>query len=54
MMPLNEIIEKLSDRNLAEVSRRLLITRSYLSAIVNQKRTPSKEFQQRLSDYLQE
>lgn len=47
----DEIKKALTDRNLAEVGRRLLITRSYLQAIRSGKVPLSKEMHQRLQHY---
>ena len=48
-----QIIEALGDRNLAEVGRRIGVTRSYLQAIRSGKVTKlSDDFRQKLSDYL--
>lgn len=52
MLSLTEIQHKLSDRNLSEVARRLSVTRSWLAAIAKGA-TPSEEFKQKLSDYLE-
>lgn len=52
MLSIEQIREKLKDRNLAEVSRRLGITRVYLSAIKNGRVTPSYKTVEKLSDYL--
>jgi transcriptional regulator with XRE-family HTH domain len=51
-MTLEEIRAALSDRNLAEIGRRLKVTRAYLSAVRKGKAIPSREMQARLSDYL--
>lgn len=53
MLSIEEIREKLGDRNLSEMSRRLNITRVYLSAIRNGRVTPSYHMVERLSNYLQ-
>lgn len=52
-MNIEEIKAALSDRNLAEVGRRLDVTRSYLSAIVTGKVTKlSDDMAAKLSGYL--
>lgn len=55
MLDLDQIREKLQDRNLSEVGRRLSITRSYLSYICKDgsKANPSYEMVKRISDYLE-
>lgn len=53
MLEIEEIKIKLSDRNLAEVARRIGVTRSYLSAICKGKK-PGYETIKKLSDYLDE
>lgn len=53
MLSIEQIREKLKDRNLAEVSRRLGVTRVYLSAIRNGHVTPSYKMVAALSDYLE-
>lgn len=53
MLSTEQIAEKLSDRNLSEVARRLKITRPYLSAIVNGHKKPSYELLKKISDYLE-
>jgi|AntRauMFilla1563_2_1112583.scaffolds.fasta_scaffold08492_2 plasmid maintenance system antidote protein VapI len=50
-MLIEEIIEKLQDRNLAEVGRRMNITRAYLSQICLGRKC-SEEMRQRLEEYL--
>lgn len=52
-MSLEQIRKALDDRNLAEVGRRLNITRSYLQAIRSGKMTPSKDTQDKLREYLE-
>lgn len=52
-MEIEKIRKMLSDRNLAEVARRMHVTRSYLSAIACGKKTPSKNMTARLLDYLE-
>lgn len=54
MLSIEQIREKLTDRNLAEVSRRIGITRAYLGMIANGSRIPSYATLKKLSDYLQE
>ena len=51
MLTIEEIRVKLSDRNLAEVARRIGVTRAYLSAICNGK-SAGYETIKKLSDYL--
>lgn len=53
MLTIEQIKERLSDRNLAEVARRLGVTRAYLSAITNDRVKPSYVMLTRLSDYLE-
>lgn len=53
MLSIEEISQRMSDRNLSEVSRRLNITRPYLSAIVNGKAKPSYDMLKKISDYLE-
>lgn len=53
-MSIEEIRERLSDRNLAEVARRLHITRTYLADIANGKRTPSGNMLARIAEYLKQ
>ena len=53
MLTIEEIIKKLSDRNLSEVARRLHITRTYLADIANGKRVPSGNMLARISEYLE-
>lgn len=50
-MTIEEIRNALSDRNLAEVARRLNVTRAYLSQICKGKPC-SEEMRKRLEDYL--
>lgn len=53
MMTLNEIRSELADRNLAEVARRVGMTRQQLWLIVNGINTnPTLRTLERLSDYL--
>ena len=51
-MTIDQIKKGLSDRNLAEVARRLSVTRSYLQAIRSGKVEPSMGMINRLSEYL--
>lgn len=53
MLSIEQIREKLKDRNLTEVSKRINITRVYLSAIRSGKVTPSYKTVALLSDYLE-
>ena len=54
MMTLDQIREKLTDKNLSEVARRIGVTGAYLSAIVRGvKVNPSYEIVKKLSDYLE-
>lgn len=54
MLKIEEIREQLSDRNLAEVARRIEVTRAYLSAIQRGSIvSPSKDMIKKLSDYLE-
>jgi len=52
MLTMDQIRERMSDRNISEVARRIGVTRVWLSYILNGHHVPSKELQQRLSDYL--
>ena len=51
-MTLAEIKKRLSDRNLAEVARRIGCTRSYLQAITSEKQPLSDRMQDKLTKYL--
>lgn len=51
-MNIEEIRTALGDRNLAEVARRLSVTRSYLQAIRSGKVDPSWSMAKKLSEYL--
>lgn len=53
MMTIDQIREKMADRNIAEVARRLGITRVWLSAILNGRGRPSYEMLERISAYLE-
>jgi transcriptional regulator with XRE-family HTH domain len=54
MLTIEDIQEKLRDRNLAEVARAAGVTRSYISAIASGKRVnPSYEMLKKLSEVLQ-
>ena len=53
-MQIEEVRQKLSDRNIAEVARRLHVTRSYLSAIASGKKEPSANMLARIVEYLQQ
>lgn len=53
MLTMQEIKLRLQDRNISEVARRISVTRSYLSAVANGSKVPSRAFQQRLSNYLE-
>lgn len=54
MLTLEQIKERLSDKNLSEVARRIGVTGAYLSAIVRgSKVNPSYEIVKKLSDYLE-
>lgn len=48
----DDIRNALTDRNLAEVARRLSVTRAYLHAIRAAKVPLSESMRQRLTDYL--
>jgi transcriptional regulator with XRE-family HTH domain len=53
MLTLEQIKERLGDKNLSEVARRVGLTGAYLSAIVRGvKVNPSYETVKKLSDYL--
>jgi plasmid maintenance system antidote protein VapI len=49
----SEIKAALTDRNLAEVARRLQVTRSYLQAIRSGRLALSERMRTRLTEYLQ-
>ena len=51
-MTIEEIKRRLSDRNLAEVARRIGVTRAYLSYIVTGSRTPNAEMLAKIEGYL--
>jgi transcriptional regulator with XRE-family HTH domain len=51
-MTLEKIRTALEDRNLAEVGRRLKVTRAYLSAVRKGIAIPSREMHYKLSVYL--
>lgn len=54
MLKLEQIIERLKDRNLSAVARAIGVTPAYLSAICRGVTTnPSYEMVKRLSDYLE-
>ena len=54
MMTIEQVVEKLQDRNLTKVAKSVGITRVYLSAIANGKQlNPSYEIVKKLSDYLE-
>jgi transcriptional regulator with XRE-family HTH domain len=54
MLTIEEIREKLQDRNLTKVAASIGITRVYLSAIANGKQlNPSYDIVKKLSDYLE-
>ena len=53
MLKIEEIRERLSDRNLSEVARRIGITGAYLAAIASGGRTPSYAVLEKISDYLE-
>lgn len=52
MLDIREIRERLLDRNLTAVSKKMHLSRPYLSDIRSGKREPSKLLQKRLSEYL--
>lgn len=54
MLSIDEIRERMSDRNVAEVARRLKVTRVWLSAILKEDspHKPSYNMLERLSEYL--
>lgn len=55
MLTIEEIKEKLKDRNLTEVAKNIGVTGAYLSAIRNgTKLNPSYEVVKKLSDYLEQ
>jgi transcriptional regulator with XRE-family HTH domain len=54
MLNLEQIKEKLSDKNLSEVGRRIGVTRAYLSAICRgYASNPSYQMLKKISDYLE-
>lgn len=54
MLTIEEIREKLRDKNHADIARDLKVTRSYVNAIANGVRvSPSYEMLKRLSDLLE-
>lgn len=53
MLSIEQVRARLEDRNLAEVARRVEVTRVYLSAIKNGRVTPSYKMVKKLSDYLE-
>lgn len=55
MLTLEQIKEKLQDRNLSKVGREVKITPSYIAAIAKgTKKNPGYEIVKKLSDYLEE
>ena len=53
MLTIEQIRDRLSDRNLAEVARRIDVTRPWLSAVVNDKVPVSDSMIEKLSNYLE-
>lgn len=54
MMTIEEVAEKLAEKNRSEVARAVGATRSYINAIANGIRVnPSYEMIKKLSDYLE-
>lgn len=53
MMTIEEVRIKLSDRNLAEVARRIGVSRAYLSYIAKGVQLPSYEILEKLTRYLE-
>lgn len=54
MLTLEQIINRLADRNLAVVAREIGVTRAYLSAIrAGRASNPSYDMVKKLSDYLE-
>ena len=53
MLTIEQIADRMSDRNLAEVARRLGVTRAWLSAIINGKAKPSYDMLLKISEYLE-
>ena len=55
MLDLDEIIEKLADRNISEICRRLNLSKGGMSDIINRKKTnPTYKTLKKLSDYLEQ
>jgi len=54
MLSLEEIRERMGDRKIAEVARRLKVTRSWLSMVISGKVKASDKLMKRLSDYLKQ
>ena len=52
MLTMDQIRERMGDRNISEVARRIGVTRVWLSYIMNGRSIPSPALQQKLSDYL--
>ena len=52
MLTIDQIRERMGDRNISEVARRIGVTRVWLSYIVNGHCVPSPALQKKLSDYL--
>ena len=52
MLTLDQIIEKLNDRNLSKVADAVGVSRATMSNLKNRKVNPSYELVKKLSDYL--
>jgi transcriptional regulator with XRE-family HTH domain len=53
MLTLDQIIEKLNDRNLSKVADAVGVSRATMSNLKNRKVNPSYELVKKLSDYLE-
>lgn len=53
MLTLDQIIEKLNDRNLSKVADTVGVSRATMSNLKNRKVNPSYELVKKLSDYLE-
>lgn len=53
MLTIEEIREKMGDRNIAEVARRLDVTRAWLADIIKGRGKPSYSMLEKISDYLE-
>ena len=55
MMTIEQIIDKMEDRNLSYIARKLKVTPAYLALIKKRRRlNPSYEMVKKLSDYFEE